>query len=305
MQSTLALLLGLAACAPQDPAPPRDDAEPLFRTLETGSPADAMVATEKLVKMFDDTLLPRLARVLEGNPRAAARALHLAGDLSSEGSAKLLVEKLPRLLESGDAELARTAVVTAGLRRLRPATEAILAWYGKTDDPAALRALGRIWERELSGPALGRSDEISRLAVLTLVHRLSMSGAATVESCEAMFRVMSRAELEDFLGKHAADRFYSRGLCEQAVRRKGFDPEKGARIHEALLANPDTTLVAEILSTSPHKIREAFVRGFLKDRRSVKDDLLLCDVAATRLSGKKPSTRAEKDALIESLLKQE
>lgn len=297
--------LFLAACMAAQEPPGRDDPEPLFRAIETGSALEALEASGKLAKAFDDSLVPRLARLLDASPRVAARGLQLAGELETAGSAKLLLERLPRLLESEDADLARAAAVTAGLRRLRPATDPVLAWYGRSDDPAALRALGRIWERRLADPPLPRAEEIPRLAVLTLLHRLSTTAAASVESCEAMLRVMTRAELEDFLGKHAGDRFHARALCERAARRKGFDPEKGARIHEALLRNPDLELVAEILAASPHRLREALVRGFLDDRRPAKDDLLLCDLAATRLSGKRPATRAERDALIESLKKRE
>lgn len=293
------LLLALSACAGD---PPLEDPEPLFRTLETGAAIEAMEACAKLARSWDDAWLPRLEKLLGGPPRPCARALQLAGDLPTGGSARLLLANLPRLLESPDAETARLAAVAAGLRGLRAATPPLLSYYDRTSDPSALRALGRAWSQALADPPLPRAAEIDRLGVLAVAHRAAMGADATVESCEAMLRVLTRAELEDFLGRHAADRFASRRLCDRAVRRKDFDPEKGARIHEALLLNPDLELVAEILETSPRPLRAEIVRSFLDDRREAREAWLLCDAAARRLSGRPlPDSREERDALIRSL----
>ncbi len=295
------LLLALAACPG---APPREDPESLFRAIETGPAIEAMDACASLARAWDDAWLPRLEKLLDGPPRPCARALQLAGDLRTEGSARLLLGKLPRLLESPDAETARLAATAAGLRKLRAATAPLLAWYDRTADPAALRALGRIWSQGLQDPPLPRADEIDRLGVLAVVHRIAMGAGATLEACEATLRAMTRPELEDFLGKHAGDRFASRRLCDRAVRRKDFDPAKGARIHEALLLNPDLDLAAGILETSPHALRAELVHPFLDDRREARDGLLLCDAAAARLSGRPlPAAREERDALIRSLRK--
>lgn len=294
-----AFLLGaLAACS--SPAP-RVDPEPLFAKLQTGSTVEAMEAIEELAQNWDDRMLPRLESLLLGPPRAAMRALHLAGELATEGSARLLLEKLPLLFASPDPQVARMAVVAAGRRRLRPATSAILDGFEKSGEKAALRALGRIWEQALDAPPLPRAAEIERLSVLRLVHRLAMGADTSVEACEAMLRAMTRAELEDFLAKHAGERFVSRRPCDEAVRRKDFDPARGALIHESLLSSPDVALVAGILASSPHALRELLVRSFLDDRRAVKGDDLLCDAAATRLSRKSPAARSERDALIRSL----
>jgi hypothetical protein len=291
-----AWILLVSACA--SATPPAEDLEPLFAKVEKGTAAEALEASGELASKYDDAWAGRLGTLLD---RVPLRALPLISELSTEGSAKLLLEKLPALLASGTEGVPRAAVVAAGLRKLRPASPAILDYLEKTGEGAALRALGRIGERKLDDPALPKKEEVERLTTLAVVHRLTMSVDGPPEACEAMLRIMTRAELEDFLGKHAAEKFAARKACDQAVRRRGFDPEKGARIHEALLSSPDLELVAGILETSPHALREPIVRGFLDDRRAVREGTLVCDAAAARLSGKRPATRGERDALIESL----
>src|SRR5437764_15464323 len=71
----------LAACSG---AAPREAAEPLFRALEIGSPAEALAAGEKLASVYDDSELPRLAKALDAAP---VRTLQLIGELSTDGSA--------------------------------------------------------------------------------------------------------------------------------------------------------------------------------------------------------------------------
>ena len=83
-----------------------------------------------------------------------------------------------------------------------------------------------------------------------------------------MFRVMTRIELEEFLAQHAAETFYARRFAAKAAGGRGFDPEKGLRIHVALLENSDARLVASILASSPHPLPKEVVRRFLDDRRS-------------------------------------
>jgi hypothetical protein len=274
MRPATALLLLLASCAHTSTA---EEVEPLFLTVENGSAVQAMAASEKLVAVYDDSHLARLEKALDAKP---ARALQLVSELSTDGSAKLLLSHLPYLLESKDSEVARMAAVAAGLRRLKPATSALLQ---HPEVPAVIRALGRIWEQELDSGPLPREEEIDRLTVLAVVHRQAMGANPTVESCEAMLLVMTGAELTDFLGKHAADKFHSRRLCDEAVRRPGFDADKGLRIHEALLKNQDLVLVADILRSSPFPLHEDLVRGFLKDDRSVGEGARLKDVAEARL----------------------
>jgi hypothetical protein len=264
----------LAACAH---SAPKEDVEPLFRTLESGSPAEALAASEKLVAAYDDSELPRLAKALDAAP---VRTLMLIGELSTEGSGKLLVDHLAYLLESKDREVARMAAVAAGLRRLKGATEALLH---HPEEPFVIRALGRIWAQPLDAPALPRAEEIDRLTVLAIAHRQAMGPASTLEACEAMLSVMTSSEFADFLSKHAGDKFHARRLCEEAARRPGFDAEKGLQLHEALLANPDAELVATILSGSPFPLRDELVRGLLQDQRTISTGEKLGELAAKRL----------------------
>ena len=98
-----------------------------------------------------------------------------------------------------------------------------------------------------------------------------------------LLAVMTREELTSFFQKHAADKFYARLLCAEAVRRPGFDADKGRFVHEALLRNPDLGLVAVILETSPFPLSKDLVKGFLEDDRTVGDGVRLKDLAAARL----------------------
>jgi hypothetical protein len=277
-RSSVLLTLLLAACSG---APPREDVEPLFRALESGSAAEALAAGEKLAAVYDDEDLPRLAKALDAAP---IRTLQLIGELMTPGSAKLLVDRLPYLLESKDQETARMAAVAAGLRRTKEATDSLLH---HPEDPAVIRALGRIWAQGLDAPQLPRAEEIDRLTVLAVVHRQAMGARSSVESCEAMLSVMTAPELADFLSKHSGSKFASRYLCEEAVRRPGFDEDKGLRIHEAMLASPDPIVVATILSSSPFPLRPELVRSFLKDTRETGKGEKIGDIAARRLAAPK------------------
>lgn len=270
--SLLALLLG--SCGHTSTA---DEVEPYFLTVEHGNAAQAMAAGEKLAAAYDDTHLPRLEKTLAAKP---VRAIQLIGDLSSDGSARLLLNHLPYFLESKDPEVARMAAVVAGLRRLKPATAALLH---HSEEPAVVRALGRIWEQDLDSQPLPREEEIDRLTVFAVVHRQAMGPNPSLEACEAMLSVMTAAELADFLAKHAADKFPARRHCDEAVRRPDFDADKGQRVHEALLRSPDVNLVSGILESSPFPLEESLVQALLKDDRTVKEGVRVGDVAARRL----------------------
>lgn len=269
-----ALLLALLLCASA-----RQDAEALFKEIETGNLIEALDASARLAKVFDDAMLPRLEKLADAVP---LRALQLIGELQTAGSAKLLLDRLPRLLESKEPDVPRMATVACGLRRLRAATPLLLE---RTEDKAALRALGRIWERPLDAPALDRKDEIDRLTVLALVHKISTGATSSVEACEAMLKVMLRDELDDYLGKHAKDRFYARRFVDEAVRKKGFDAKKGARVHGALLGSPDADLVAAILESSPFELDRNEVKALVGSERAASDGRRLSELAAKRLSG--------------------
>src|SRR5579863_1186934 len=91
-RSSVLLILALGACAAP---PPREECEPHFHALEMGSPAEAFAAEQKLASLYDDSMRMRLEKALEAAP---ARTLQLIGDLHTEGSAGLLLERLPYLL---------------------------------------------------------------------------------------------------------------------------------------------------------------------------------------------------------------
>jgi hypothetical protein len=267
------LALGIWSATPTS----REDAEMLFRVLEAGSPAEALAADESLSTAYDDAHLVRLEKALDAAP---ARTLQLVGELSTQGSARMLLNRLPYLLESKDPEVARMAAVAAGLRRLKEATTPLLQHL---EEPHALRALGRIWTQAPDAQPLPRSEEIHRLTVLAVAHRQTMGASPTLAACETMLLVMTEAELSDFLSKHAAEKFSARHLCDEAVRRTGFDADKGLLIHEALLSSPDAGLVAAILETSPFPLREGLIRRFLSDERLVSPGVRVGDFAARRL----------------------
>lgn len=267
-------MANLLACSEPQVAP---EAEELFRTVETGKPLEALEASARLSKTFDDTMVPRLGRTLDAAP---LRGLQLVAELRTEGSAKLLLERLPKLLESKEPDVPRMAEVACGLRKLRGATPLLLE---RLEDKAALRALGRVWERSLEDPPLPRKDEIDRLSTLMLVHKTAMGATTSLEAVEAMLRIQTREELDEFLGKHARDKFFARRYCDEAVRRKGFDPAKGARVHEALLASPDAELVAGILESSPFELKADAVRPLLKDDRATPDGRKIAALASKRL----------------------
>jgi len=273
---SLPLLLAVAACAPAE-AQVAPEIEESFRALETGTPLQALEASARIARSFDDTLLPRLAKALDAAP---LRALQLMGDLQTDGSARLLLERLPGLLESKTADVPRMAQVACGLCRLKAATTLLLE---RLEDKAALRALGRIWDRGLEDPPLARKDEIERLQVLMLVHKTAMGATSSLEAVEAMLKIQAKDELDEFLAKHAKDKFYARRFCDEAVRRKGYDPKKGARIHGALLASPDAELVAGILESSPFELPLDAVRALLKDDRKTAAGRALRELASKRL----------------------
>src|SRR5690349_7380470 len=93
------LLSVLCLCASAVSCSSSPDVEPLFTSLETGTAAEAMAAGEKLVEVYEDANLPRLEKALDAAP---VRTLQLIGDLGSDGSAKLLLDRLSYLLESKD-----------------------------------------------------------------------------------------------------------------------------------------------------------------------------------------------------------
>src|ERR1041384_5394149 len=149
VRSSVLLVLALAGCS----SAPREDLEPQFRALASGTPLEATAAAEKTAPAYDDEDLPRLTKALDAAP---GRSLTLIGELMPEGSARLLVDRLSYLLESKDRDVARMAAVAVGLRRLKEATPALLH---HPEEAAVVRALGKIWAQGMDAPPLPRAEE--------------------------------------------------------------------------------------------------------------------------------------------------
>ena len=299
-----ALALFFAACG-SPPEPPADTPDPVLEKLRAGeapaelrydknpnwtaeigkalaedrpwkSDADAFAALAHFAAHAGPDQLPVVEALLtDAKPERRMRGLLIARLSPSDEMPKLLDRYAAALLDPATPQVAKVAVGAMGYRRVRGATEAILGYYDSTDDPAALRALGRIWE--------GAGDDPLRTAVLVVAHALAMSPAATAESAGTLMRVMSEPELDEFLGKWVPETFGSRELIIAAAAEKGFDRARGGRIHQAFLKSPDADLVTTILWNTPYKLDPAAVKPLLDDSRVSKNGAKVCDYAAARL----------------------
>jgi len=254
----------------------RRHADALFLVVEREGAAHSFAAISALAPLLAADDLPRLDAMLAS--KDPNRALVLLRVARFAAASPLLAKHAKRLLSG--REIAKVALGTIGTLRARAATDAILEYLDAdfADEDDAFKALGRLWEQKTDAPALAREDEHARLKVLLLVHGVAMK-APSLASCGALVRVMTAAELDEFLAKHATDRFPARGAVTDACFERGFDPRKGARVHQALLASPDADLVALILWTSPYKLD---VWNRLDDDRAAKQ-ARVCDYAAARL----------------------
>jgi len=286
----LLLLAGACAGAPdpvlvrlrQGEAPEslRYDKNPIW-TAEIGealaadrpwkSDADALAAIAYYAANAGPERLPQIEALLTADkPETCMRGLLVARLSPLDGTRDLLVAHAAKLLDPARPAVAHVALGAMAARRAREATEAILGYYEATDDAAALRALGRIWE--------GAGDHPLRTAVHLLAHRLTLSKAAGPESADALLRVMSDAELVEFLSKWAGEEFGARHLVVAAAGAKDFPAPHGEKVHQAFLANPDGKLVAAILLTSRRRLDPAAVRALLGDEREG-----VAEAAAARL----------------------
>jgi hypothetical protein len=231
-------------------------------------------------------------------PERRMRGLLVTRLSTSPETLDLLQKHAVALLDRETPQVAKVALGAMSYRRARGATEAILGCYEATDDPAALRALGRLWE--------GGGDDPIRTAVLVVAHSLAMGPAATAEAAETLVRVMNDAELDDFLSKWVPESFGSREFVIAAAGEKGFDRNRGKKIHEAFLKSPDAAVVTTILWRSPHKLDPANVTPLLDDERVSSTGGKVCDYAAARLeaieSGLAPELPAD-EGLRERRLK--
>lgn len=332
LAATAALALHLAACG-SPPGPPADAPDPVLEKLRAGeapaelrsgdnpawtaeiglalaedrswkSDADAFAALAHFAAHAGPDQLPLVEKLLtDPKPERRMRGLLIARLSPSEEIPDFLNRHAARLLDPGAREVARVALGATGFRRVKGATEAILAYYEATDDPAALRALGRIWE--------DGTDDPLRTAVLLVVHAEAMSpavdqGQAGEEATGAMLRVMTDAELADFLAKWAAESFAARHHVVKVAGGKDFNAARGRKIHEAFLKNPDAGVVSTILWRSPHRLDAELVKPLIDDERATQAGAKVCDYAAARLeaidTGLSPELPSD-DALRERRLK--
>jgi len=269
-------------------------AEALRENRPWKSDRDAFAAIVYFAANLGHDHLPVVEGLLRSEvPESRMRGLLIARLCTAIEILDLLNRYAAELLDSAKPEIARVALGAMGHRRAQGATEAILDYFEASDDPAALRALGRIWE--------GAGESPLRTAVHLVAHKLTMSPAATHESAEALLRVMSDPELEEFLSKWAGDKFPARTLAVASAGAKDFPSARGRKVHEAFLANPDGDLVAALLLTSPHRLDRAAVVPLLGDEREA-----VSTAAAGRLesieTGLRPDLPAD-PAARERLLK--
>jgi hypothetical protein len=208
-------------------------------------------------------------------PERRMRGLMIVRLSKSPETLALLESKSADLLDTKTPQVAKVAVGAMGYRKARGATESLLSYYEETDDPAAMKALGRIWE--------GGGDAALRTFVLVVAHTLAMSPASTDESVDTMIRVMTDAELGEFLDKWVPESFGARERVVDLAGKKDFNAERGRKIHEAFLKSPDAGLVTTILWSSPHKLSADRVNPLLDDERVTPNGAHVRDYAVARL----------------------
>ncbi|MBI4563090.1 MAG: hypothetical protein HY716_00145 [Planctomycetes bacterium] len=271
----------------------------LLKVIEREDSAPALAAILAAARLIGPSEEPWIENALASQDATKRmRVLLLLRESRLAEARPLLARHAKTLLDPRRKDVAGVALGAMSACGAREATPDIMDYFFSTDgDGAALRALGKIWDCSAQAPALPREEERFRLRVQLTAHRLAMGPASTAESAEAMVRVMTLAELDDFLNKQAGEVFPARGFIAAAAARPDFDAVKGRRIHEALLASPDETLAARILWGSPHELDPKAVRSLLEDERSVRTDGLprarMCDFAAARLTAQTDKTKVD------------
>ena len=255
----------------------------LFLVMEREKPMIAFAAIQMLSSQLTADHLPRLEGYLTGTDNAIVGSAVLLMAEARFGGALLEKHAAMLLAKKG---LARPTLHAIGQCRARGATEAVLDYYAKSDDAACVKCIGKLWEQRSDAKPLEKKDETTRLIVLILLHPLATGPSCNKESVDAMLRVMTMTELNDFLDKHAKALFVSRQLVANAAVDRVFDKAKGAKIHAALLESPDAQLVASILWTSPHKLD---AKPLLTNEKVVKgadwpEGTKVCEIAAVRLA---------------------
>ena len=220
--------------------------------------------------------LPVIEALLsDPKPAQKMRGLLILRLSSTPETRELLERRAADVLDPSSRDVAGVALGAMGYRKARGATEAILGYLDAADEPAALAALGRIWE--------GAGDDPMRTAVLLVAHSQAMNPGGTRESAGALLRVMTDAEVEDFIAKWVPERFDSRAHVVAVAGDKQFNRARGRRLHEAFLKSPDPDLVVTILWTSPHRLDPAAVMPLLASEAATESGAKVCDYAAARL----------------------
>jgi hypothetical protein len=240
------------------------------------SESDALNAVAYFARHAGPDEVPVIETLLTSEkPERRMRGLFIVRMSRDDATLAPLLRNLPNLLHPGTVTVARVALGALGQRGVRTATEAILDYYEATDDPLALRALGRIWQN-------GGEDPL-RTAVLILVHAEAMGPSSSEAAVGAMLRIMNEPELDEFLAKWVPETFPGRTHVILAAGEKGFDAGRGAKIHGAFLKSPDPVIVSTVLWRSPHRLDAAAVRALLGDDRIGETGARVCDYAAARL----------------------
>ncbi|GEM_PF-5816833 len=266
----------------------RAHAEALLELLGHRTVKVAYAAVFALAPLSDEKLLALLEPKLDGAREIQLRTLTLLAESRMAAAAPLL-EKRVALLDPADSDRARAFLRAAGDCRVRKAHDAVMAYYEKTDDEQAIRALGRLWETKLDAPPLERSEEILRLSSLVVIRRLALGGATKPLYCEAMLRVLTSQELDKFLRDFAGESFFARRVMATAAMSRSFDRGKGTRLGEAFLANPDAGVVALVLIRSSWDLPQEKLASLLvrEDEAKIEDapaHARVCDLAVWRLA---------------------
>lgn len=266
----------------------REDADALLALLSHSSVKVAYAAAFGLAPLLDQTLLPDLEKKLEGTEEVQIRTLTVLVESRVATAGAILTKRLA-WLDADRPERAKALLRALAACRVRAAHEAVLAYYEKTEDDLAVKALGRIWETKLDAPLLERSDEIRRLSTLLLVRRLALSGATNETFCDALLRLLTKEEFEKFLADYSAESFFARRVIVAAALARGFDRTKGMRLAESFLASPDAGLVGQILVNSPYELPREKLAVLLDQTKDAKIDAApehsrVCDLAVWRLT---------------------
>ena len=294
-------------CAHARPA----DVDLLYSFVRSELTGDAYFAVFALADLADSTLLRQMEEDLPwAEPPLLTRFLDLLARCPKPQAARLVRLLAPFLLNADEIALSKSALGALATHRVQAATSRILDLWTDSDDDRlsdrCLRALGWIWDTPMDAPPDPEHEEL-RLQALLAAHRITMSGAATEDSCTALLRIMNQGEFEDFLGKHAGDRFPQRRLFAKVSAEPTFDRQKGGALHTALLGSPDVDLVAELLLTSPHTLPVERIADFLSDDRLVEkedypENTTLAECAAVRLANQVdglPDAKADRRKLVE------